>query len=152
MPHSFTQIHIHYVFSPKFQFPVLSGDKRDHILNYIAGICKNYDCHLLCGFLMPDHAHLLIHISATHSVAEIAKVIKANTSRWLNTQPDRKSRFEWQEGYGAFSCSYSQLEGVKEYIQNQEEHHKGQSFEDEYRALLLKHHIDVSSCRTDDGV
>ena len=111
----------------------------------MAGICKNYDCKMLCGFVMSDHVHLLIIIPAKHSVAEIAKVIKANTSRFLNTQPDKKSRFEWQEGYGAFSCSYSMIETVQAYIGKQEEHHRKLSFADEYRALLIKHNIDVSS-------
>lgn len=145
MSHSFTQIFIHYVFAPKSRFSQLTGEKRNLILNYMAGICKNYDCHLDCGFVMPDHVHLLINIPAKHSAAEIAKVIKANTSRFLNTQDDRKSRFEWQEGYGAFSCSYSMIEKIKTYIQNQEEHHNKQNYDEEFRNLLIKHNINVPS-------
>ena len=115
------------------------------VLNYMEGICKNYECHIESGFIMPDHVHLLIKIPAKHSVAEIAKIIKGNTSRFLNTLPELKCRFEWQEGYGAFSCSFSMLEIVKSYIQNQEEHHKRHKFEDEYRALLIKHGLSVPS-------
>jgi REP element-mobilizing transposase RayT len=145
MPHSFTQILIHYVFAPQGRFPVIKTDKQNLIINYIAGICHNYDCHLICGNAMLDHVHLLVSIPAKHSVAEIAKVIKANTSRFINTQTDNKFKFAWQEGYGAFSCSYSMLETIKQYIQNQEEHHKKISFDEEYRSLLLKHNIEVPS-------
>jgi len=141
MPHSYTQIFMHYVFAPKARFPIFTGDKPNLILDYMAGICKNYDCHLECGFVNPDHVHLLINLPAKHSVAEMAKVIKANTTRFLNTQPDSKNRFEWQEGYGAFSCSYSMVDTVKTYIQNQQEHHKKQKFEDEYKTLILKHNL-----------
>lgn len=145
MPHSFTQILIHYVFAPQGRFPVIKTDKQNLIINYIAGICTNYDCKLICGNTMPDHVHLLIQIPAKHSVAEIAKTIKANTSRFINTQTDTKYRFSWQEGYGAFSCSYSMLETVKAYIETQEKHHQKHSYDDEYRSLLSKHNIDVPS-------
>ncbi len=145
MPHSFTQIFIHYMFAPKSRFPLLTVEKPDLILNYMSGICKNYDCKFYCSHVMPDHIHLLLNIPSKLSVAEIAKILKANTSRFLNTHPERKSRFEWQEGYGAFSCSYSMIDTVKTYIQNQEEHHKKQSFEDEYRSLIIKHNLDVPS-------
>jgi len=143
MPHSFTQILIHYVFAPQGRFPVLKNDKQNLIINYIAGICENYDCKLICGNAMPDHVHLLVNIPAKHSVAEIAKTIKANTSRFINTQKDNKFRFAWQEGYGAFSCSYSMINTVSEYIKNQGEHHQKHSFDDEYRNLLLKHNIEL---------
>jgi REP element-mobilizing transposase RayT len=78
-------------------------------------------------------------------VAEIAKVIKANTSRFINTQTDSKYRFAWQEGYGAFSCSYSMLETVKSYIENQAEHHKNQDYKAEFQSLAIKHNIEVPS-------
>lgn len=94
---------------------------------------------------MPDHVHLLINIHAKYSVSEIAKVIKANTSKFINTQPFQKCRFEWQEGYGAFACSISMVETVRNYILNQEEYHRQFDFQQEYRSLLLKHGFDVSS-------
>jgi putative transposase len=117
MPHSYTQILIHYVFAPHERFPVIKSDKQNLLVNYIAGICNNHDCHLIIGNAMPDHIHLLIQLPAKHSVAGIAKTIKANTSRFINTQTDNKFRFEWQEGYGAFSCSYSMLDTVHTYIE-----------------------------------
>jgi len=111
------------------------------------GICKNIDCHLEKGYIMSDHVHLLINQHAKQSVSEIAKTIKANTSRFINTLPEMKCRFEWQEGYGAFTCSYSQIEIVKNYISNQEEHHRVHSFAEEYQALLKKHGLIVPSSR-----
>jgi putative transposase len=145
MPNSFTQIYIHYVFSPKSRFPVLTDDKGDIIIKYMSGICNNYDCNLVCGNVMPDHVHLLVKLSAKHAISEIAKVIKANTSRFLNTRPERTFRFEWQEGYGAFSVSHSLVKTVSDYIGNQVEHHKKNSFGEEFRALLQKHNIQVPS-------
>jgi putative transposase len=145
MSHTYSQIFIHYVFAPKSRYPVFETDDRNLILKYMAGICKNYECFLEEGHIMPDHAHLLIKIPAKHSVSGIAKIIKANVSRFINTQTNYNCRFEWQEGYGAFSCSFSMLEIVKSYIRNQEEHHKSHKFEDEFRALLIKHGLSVSS-------
>ncbi len=97
MSHTFTQLFIHYVFAPKSRYPIFALEKRDMVMNYMAGICKKYECHSECGFVMPDHVHLLINMPAKHTVMEIAKVVKANTSRFLNTLPELKCRFEWQE-------------------------------------------------------
>jgi putative transposase len=145
MSHTYSRLFIHYVFITKSRYPIFAPEKRELVLNYMKGICKNYECHLESGFIMPDHVHLLINMPAKYAVAEIAKVVKANTSRFLNTLPELKCRFEWQEGYGAFTCSYSMIETINAYIRNQEEHHKQHNFQDEYRSLLLKHGLEMPS-------
>ncbi|HOZ00790.1 MAG TPA: IS200/IS605 family transposase [Candidatus Syntrophosphaera sp.] len=141
MPHSYTSINIHYVFSPHDRTCFDSVDTRKHINNYIRGLCHNLGCVCLASFVMPDHVHLLLRIPAKMSVAEVAQKVKGNTSRHLNTMPERNGRFVWQEGYGAFSCSQSMLEVVGTYIRNQEEHHKRQNFQDEFLSLLQRHEI-----------
>ncbi len=143
MPHSFTSINIHYVFSPHKRYRFDSPETRKHVHSYIRGICQNLDCVCLASYVMPDHVHLLLRIPAKMPVAQVAQKIKGNTSRHLNTLPERNCRFEWQEGYGAFSCSYSMIEVVSTYIRNQEEHHKNQDYDDEFRSLLQRHELNI---------
>jgi REP element-mobilizing transposase RayT len=124
MAHSFTSINIHYVFSPLNRHIIESPEQRKNLNNYIGGICQNLNCQVLASYVMPDHVHLLVNIPGKLSVAELVQKVKANSSRHLNALPDSLCRFAWQEGYGAFSCSYSMLKTVVKYIHNQEEHHK----------------------------
>ena len=142
MAHSHTSINIHYVFSPLNRHEIEPPEKRKSLYKFINGICQNLGCRVLAAYVMPDHVHLLVNIPAKLSVAVLAQKVKSNSSRHLNTLPDSQIRFAWQEGYGAFSCSYSKLETVVNYINHQEEHHETCSTEDEYGALLVRHNID----------
>ncbi len=143
MPHSYTSIIVHYVFSPLGRHRINSIEKRKNLNRYICGICHNLECKVIASYVMPDHVHLLVHQPAKISIAELAQKVKGNSSRHLNTLPDREYRFVWQEGYGAFSCSYSQVDKVANYIKNQEEHHKKISYEDEYQSLIEKHNLNT---------
>ena len=89
-----------------------------------------------------DHVHLLVGLKATHKLADVMRELKKSSSNWVHDHIGRK-RFTWQEGYGGFTVSRSNLEEVSDYIANQERHHGTQSFKDEYRALLAKHGIEV---------
>lgn len=91
---------------------------------------------------MPDHVHLVIRLKAIHSVATMVKTIKSKSSKWLNTQPKSPGRFEWQRGYAAFSVSASQLDKVRRYVRNQEQHHRRTTIQEELRALLDKHGLE----------
>jgi REP element-mobilizing transposase RayT len=88
-----------------------------------------------------DHIHILANVSPVLALSSFVRDVKANSAKWVNELPDRSSRFEWQKGYGAFTVSESQIEAVQKYIQNQREHHRQKSFEDEYIELLKKHRI-----------
>ncbi len=88
-----------------------------------------------------DHIHMLAFLSATLPVADVIRDIKANSSRWMNEQLSNRLLFEWQKGYGAFTVSYSQIERVRCYIQQQEAHHRNRSFEQEYMEILTRHGI-----------
>ena len=149
MAHSKTSINIHYIFSPKNRIGFGSPEKRKTLQHYINGICHNLDCVVLASYVMRDHVHLLVRIPAKMPVAELAQKVKGNCSRCLNQLPDQPGRFVWQEGYGAFSCSFSNLGTVISYIQNQEEHHRVKSFDEEFGELLKKHEIPADSGKND---
>jgi REP element-mobilizing transposase RayT len=91
---------------------------------------------------MVDHIHLLASLSRTIAIADAVRVIKANSSGWIHKEFAELSDFYWQEGYGAFAVSHSNVDQVKAYIAGQEEHHRGRSFQDEYRELLRRHEIE----------
>jgi len=142
MPNSHAFILIHYVFAPLSRQPMFANADRKRLLDYIAAIIKDKQCLLYEGYVMRDHIHLLVRIHPKHSVAEMAQVIKANSSKFINEQKMIPGRFSWGQGYGAFSCSYSQMGKVRKYIQNQEDHHKVRDFDSEFRELLKRHKLE----------
>jgi REP element-mobilizing transposase RayT len=91
---------------------------------------------------MPDHVHLVVQIKPDIAPAEIVRLMKANSSKWANERPGSLGRFSWQRGYGAFSVSQSQLDGVREYVRGQEEHHRRRTFQEEFLEFLKRHDIE----------
>ncbi len=91
---------------------------------------------------MPDHVHMLARLSPALAVADVIRDLKANSSKWMDEQPETTQTFEWQKGYGAFTVSYSQIPSVEQYIQNQAEHHRTRSFQEEYIEFLKRHGIE----------
>lgn len=139
MPHSYTSLNIHYVFGTEGRFQIDSAETRKRLHKYIESICMNLECKVLASYVMPDHVHLLLCIPAKLSVAELATKIKSNSSRFMNQADMFPCRFNWQSGYGAFSCSFSMIDTVTNYIQTQEEHHRHRAFDDEFEVLISKH-------------
>ena len=133
---SFTSLNYHLVFSTKYRKPVVDETIRERLYEYIGGIIRAKEGILLDIGGVADHIHILAGCSPKMAVADWVRDIKANSARWMNELPDRKTRFEWQKGYGAFTVSASQLEVVRKYIQRQPVHHQRQSFRDEFLALL----------------
>ena len=133
---------IHVVFSTKQRFKVIHKLWRDDLFAYIGGIATEHKSTLLKSGGVEDHVHLLLKIHPSFAIADTVKLIKGNSSKWINENRKINARFEWQRGYGAFSVSESMSETVKRYIENQEEHHKKLSFEEEYVAFLKKHNIE----------
>lgn len=141
MPSTHHGILIHVVFSTKQRFKLLSKAWRDDLYAYIGGVAAEHKSTLLKAGGIEDHVHLLLKIHPSYSVADTVKLIKGNSSKWINENKKVNARFEWQRGYGAFSVSESMSDTVKRYIENQEEHHRQQSFKDEYLLFLKKHKI-----------
>ena len=142
MPNTYTQIHIHFVFAVKFRLGLIDNEWKEQLNKYITEIIHSNKHKLLAINGMPDHIHILIGMRPTQSISDLMKEVKQSSSLWINNHKFTKKHFEWQEGYGAFSYSKSQIDGVVKYINNQEEHHKKQSFKDEYLEILTKFEIE----------
>ena len=144
MPNTYTQIHIHAVFSVQNRISLISDPWKDHLYKYITGIIRNNDHKLLIINGMPDHVHILFGFRPTQSLSALMQDIKGDSSRWINENKFVKGRFSWQEGYGAFSYSKSQVPIVIRYIQNQEIHHRKRSFIEEYIKMLDDFGVDYN--------
>jgi len=132
----------HILFSTKQRRPLLAGDALSRTCRYIGGIARKLQGQVLLANGMPDHVHLAASIPATMAVADFVRAVKANSSAWAHQQfPDLRD-FAWQDGYAAFTVSPSLLPQVKQYIENQAEHHRKLSFQEELVALLEKHGVE----------
>ncbi len=132
----------HVVFSTKNREPLIIPAVRDDLYRYIGGIIKKEKGVLLQIGGMPDHLHLVVKLNPVHSLSDIMKNIKAGSSKWINDQKMLMGRFGWQEGYGAFTISESQLPDVIRYVNEQEKHHQRLSFKDEFILFLKRHRIE----------
>ena len=145
MPHTFTSLLVHVVFSTKDRAPSLSPEFSERLFPYMGGIVREMKAAPLIINGPADHVHLLLSLPAATSVAELLRVLKTNSSRWVHEQfPGRKS-FAWQAGYGAFTVSASRQEDVRAYIAAQQQHHRRISFENEFMSLLRKHGMEVAA-------
>lgn len=136
MANTYTQIHIHSVFAVQSRAGFIQSEWKVELYKYITGIIQNYDHKLLAINGMPDHTHVFFGMRPTQSLSDLMQDIKGGSSKWINDQRFTKSRFEWQQGYGAFSYAKSQVDTVMAYIQNQEIHHTKKTFLEEYKELL----------------
>lgn len=142
MANTYTQIHIHVVFAVQNRQSLIREQWKDELYRYITGIVQNHDHKMLQINGMPYHVHLLIGMRPVESLSDLVKRVKQNSSKWINQNGFINGRFSWQEGYGAFSYSRSQLPGVIQYIRNQQGHHKKRTFREEYLELLQSWEVD----------
>ena len=143
MPQSLAQILVHTVFSTKERRPFLRDRTlREAAHHYLGGILKHMDCQPIMVGGVEDHVHLLCALSRTCEAAAMVKEVKRGSSLWIKTKRQDLPDFAWQNGYGIFSIGYSQIESVRDYIAGQEEHHRKISFQDEFRLLLKRYHIE----------
>ncbi len=142
MANTYSQINIHSVFSVKGRENIITKNFRNELHSYMSGILKNDSCFPLSVGGWLDHVHVFYELPLTTSVASQMRMLKATSSKWINDQKLVKGKFSWQEGYAAFSYSRSQRHDVIQYIIHQEEHHKKQSFKEEYLGMLNKFEID----------
>jgi REP element-mobilizing transposase RayT len=130
------------VFAVKGRENLISKIHREELYKYITGIVQNRGQKMLSIFCMPDHVHLLVGIKPSITISDLVRDIKAGSSNFINQQYYVNGKFNWQEGFGAFSYSKSQIDTVIKYILSQEEHHKKTTFREEYFDFLEKFEID----------
>lgn len=142
MANTYIQIYVQFIFAVQGRQNLIAPSNREILQRYISGIIENSNQKLLAIYANPDHVHILVGFNSLNlKISDFVRDIKANSSRFINEQKWLGGKFNWQEGYGAFSYSKSQIDKVVNYILNQEEHHKKRSFKEEYLELLNKFEI-----------
>jgi putative transposase len=141
MPKTYTSVYVHYVFSTKNRMPVLSKEIRERLWAYMGGIARENGMVAKAVGGFEDHAHLLVSLPTTITMAKGVQLIKGGSSKWLHETFPALHDFAWQEGYGAFGACISIIPETIAYIADQEEHHRHKSFQVEYIAFLKKHEI-----------
>ena len=142
MANTYTQIHLQLVFAVKFRAAVIDSSWKEELYKYMTGIVQEQKHKMIIINGVADHVHLLIGFKPHQSLSELMQDVKGSSSKWINERKLTRSKFNWQEGYGAFSYSNSDLPNVIRYIKNQEEHHRKIVFKDEYRLYLKEFEID----------
>jgi len=141
---SLVQIYVHLVFSTKHRMPFLKDEEfRDRTYGYLAGICKNLHSPALIVGGVEDHVHLLCRLGKTIDIADLIRDLKRDSSKWVKVEQPQLAAFHWQQGYGAFSISPSHVDALKAYIADQENHHRQESFQDEFRRLCKKYELEI---------
>ena len=142
MAHTYTDLLVHVLFSTDKRQPFLDQELRPRLFPYMGGILKRLGSVPLMVNGVEDHVHILCRLSKSLDVSALVRELKRDSSKWIKDENPRLADFYWQNGYAAFSVSESNVEIVKRYIQNQEEHHRKMTFQDELRALLKRHRVE----------
>ncbi|WP_025761899.1 IS200/IS605 family transposase [Dyadobacter tibetensis] len=141
MANTYSQLYIQFVFSVKGRKCLIHESFRDELEKVICKIVTNNHCKAYAIYCNPDHTHLFVSMNPTISPSRLMEHAKSGSSKWLNEKNIIPTRFSWQDGYGAFTYSKSQIDRVVKYILDQPNHHKKQTFRDEYILLLDKFDI-----------
>ena len=142
MPQSYVNLQYHLVFATKNRHPWLTPDLRPRLFDYLGGAIRAEGGKTLAIGGVEDHLPILAALRQDKAVSQVLGAIKANSSGWIHRTFPELRLFDWQDGYGAFTVSRSQVPAVSRYIARQEEHHRRVSFEEEFRALLRAHGIE----------
>jgi putative transposase len=144
MPHSYVTSIFHIVFSTKQRMQLIPMEAQPRLWNYLAGIARNHNIHMLAAGGTENHVHMLVAFTPEAVLSDAVRTLKANSSRWMR---ESSRSFGWQEGYGAFSVSPSQIERVKRYIANQAAHRAKYSYDEEFLSMLQAANIRVERNR-----
>jgi putative transposase len=142
MPNTYSQMYVQLVFAVKYRQSLISSEHRVEIEKYITGMITNKGQKLLAIYAMPDHIHILINYKPDINLSELVKVIKVESTKFINENKLSHKKFKWQEGFGAFTYSIREFGRVIDYIMNQEEHHKKRSFREEYLITLMDFNVE----------
>jgi putative transposase len=142
MPQSLAKILVHIVFSTKNRAPLIAEEIEKELFSYQAAILREHKSNALIINGTADHVHILCTLPRTIALSKLLEEVKKSSSKWIKTKGQGLRDFAWQNGYGAFSISPSVVDRAKAYIANQKEHHRTQTFQDEFRKLLERYQID----------
>lgn len=142
MAGTFSQIYIQVVFAVQNRECIIHSSWEEELYRYISGIIRNKEQKMLAINGMPDHIHFFIGMKPSCCLSDLVREIKKSSTEFIKEKKLSKFKFNWQEGYGAFSYSHSQIDSVVKYIMNQKEHHKKQTFREEYLDFLKKFEIE----------
>lgn len=142
MGSTLTNLVYHVIFSTKNREPMINPTICKELYSYIGGIVKGENATVLQIGGMPDHIHRVLKLKPVHSLSEIMQKLKGSSSKWVNEQGRLNEKFSWQEGYGAFTVSESQITTVVHYVKSQENHHRNLSFKEEFTQFLKRHKVE----------
>ena len=141
MPHTYTSLLVHLIFSTKDRRPYLDAELRPRLFAYMGGILRELGSTPVLINGPEDHVHALTSLPATLALSDLMRVVKTNCSRWVHEQWPQRRQFAWQSGYGAFGVSRSNADEVERYIAGQQEHHRHVGFQEEFLAFLKRHDV-----------
>ena len=141
MGDTYVQAYFHLVFAVRNRKRLIEKSWKDELEKYITAIIQNKSHKLIAIGSQPDHIHIFIGYKLNHKIPDLVELIKTSSDNWVNLNKKSREKFYWQQRYGAFTHSHSQIDSVAEYVLNQEEHHKKVSFKEEYLGILKKFDI-----------
>ncbi len=144
MANTYSQLYIHFVFAVKYRAASINVLWEERLHKYITGIIQNNGHKLLAINSVPDHIHLLVGLNPKQSISELMQLVKGDSAEFINKEKLAIGKFQWQDGYGAFSYSHSQISSVVKYIINQKQHHYKKTFREEYVDMLKSFAVDYN--------
>jgi REP element-mobilizing transposase RayT len=141
MPGTYSQIYIQVVFAVKGRNSLIHNSWEERLYQYITGIVQNKDQKMLAINGMPDHLHLFIGMKPSCCLSDLVREVKKSSNEFINENKFCKTKFGWQEGFGAFSYGHSQIDTVCAYVLNQKVHHKKRTFKEEFLGFLKKFNV-----------
>lgn len=142
MGQSLVKNYIHIVFATKHRQPLILPEFESELYSYLGGICTNLDCMPIKIGGYRDHVHILCFLSKKIALMKLLEELKSHSSKWMKTKDARLKNFYWQDGYGAFSINPQDVDAVRRYIENQHDHHKKKTFQEEYRSFLETYKVE----------
>lgn len=141
MPNTFSQIYLQFVFSVKYRQALIPKQNKEELHKYITGLVQNRNAKMLAVNCMPDHSHLFVGFKPSTLISDFIIEIKVESNEFINNKKWINSKFNWQEGYGVFSYTYSHIDRVINYTHTQETHHAKKTFRQEYMGFLQEFNI-----------
>ena len=142
MSNTYSQVYIHFVFAVKYRQAVILPEWEDELQKYITGIVRNNGHKMLAITNVPDHLHFFAGLNLKQSISQLMQLVKGDSSEFINKKQFTPRKFQWQDGYGAFSNSRSQIDGVVKYIMGQKQHHAKKTFREEYLDILRDYAVE----------